>query len=182
MRSLILTWEQFQDHEVIYPYYRLKEEGQVKLLSNAKGRIKGILGCNITSDGFLEELREHNHSYELLETTDLLVIPGGVKAMEKIRQEKNVIKFIADFAATGKTIASTCSGAQLLISAKIVQGKTISAYYAMEDDVNNAGATYSSEPVVVSGNIVTSPHYDHMAIWLKTAIDMVKNGTTTRNS
>ena len=48
-------------------------------------------------------------------------------------------------------------------------------YYAMEDDVTNAGAIYSRDPVVVDGNIVTSPHYDFMGPWLKTAINMVKN-------
>ena len=63
-----------------------------------------------------------------------------------------------------------------MISAKIVKGKRISGYYSLEDDINNAGATYSREPVVPDGNIVSSPHYDHMGIWMKTAIDMVKNG------
>jgi putative cofactor-binding repeat protein len=48
----------------------------------------------------------------------------------------------------------------------------------MQDDVENAGAIYSRDPVVVDGNIVSSPHYDHMGIWLKTAIDMVKDGQT----
>ena len=99
-------------------------------------------------------------------------MPGGVKSLEKLRQEKTVINFIADFAATGKVIASTCHGAQLMISAKIVKGKKISGYYSLEDDINNAGAIYSREPVVVDGNIVSSPHYDHMGIWMKTAIDM----------
>jgi protease I len=106
----------------------------------------------------------------------LLVLPGGVKSLEKLRQEKDVLRFIADFNKTGKVIASTCHGAQLMISAKIVKGKRISGYYSLEDDINNAGATYSRDPVVTDGNIVSSPHYDHMGIWMKTAIDMVKNG------
>jgi protease I len=114
-----------------------------------------------------------------LKSVDILVLPGGVKALEKLRQEKQVIKFISDCDKAGKVIASTCHGAQLLISAKVVAGRKISGYYSLEDDINNSGATYVNEPVVVDRNIVSSPHYDHMGIWMKTAIDMVKNGNAT---
>jgi protease I len=177
MKSLIITYDKFQDHEVVYPYYRLTEEGEVDIMSHAIGRIYGILGTNMNSDYTTKELNEN-----LLTEYDLLVLPGGVKAMEKLRQEKNVIEFISQWNAMGKVIACTCSGAQLLISAKVVKDRKISAYYAMEDDVTNAGAIYSPEPVVIDSNIVTSPHYDFMGPWLRTAIDMVKNGQTSRNS
>jgi protease I len=130
------------------------------------------MGVNMTSHKLLIELDNAERYQKYLNETDILVLPGGVKSLEKLRQEKNVIRFIADFAATGKVIASTCHGAQLMISAKIVKGKKISGYYSLEDDINNAGAVYSREPVVVDGNIVSSPHYDHMGIWMKTAIDM----------
>jgi protease I len=58
----------------------------------------------------------------------------------------------------------------MLISAKIVAGKTIAGYYSLEDDITNAGATYSREPVVVSGNIISSPHYDFMGEWMETTL------------
>lgn len=176
MKALLITWENFQDQEVVYPYYRLKEETpDVEIMANVKGKFFGIMGVNMTSDKLLLELKEEARYNKLLEETDILVLPGGVKSLEKLRQEKDVLRFIADFNNTGKVIASTCHGAQLMISAKIVKGKRISGYYSLEDDINNAGATYSREPVVVDGNIVSSPHYDHMGIWMKTAIDMVKN-------
>jgi protease I len=108
-----------------------------------------------------------------LKEYDILILPGGVKALEKLRQEKQVISFISEWNKRGKVIASTCHGAQLMISAKIVAGRNISGYYSLEDDINNSGAKYVNEPVVVDGNIVSSPHYDHMGIWMKTAIDMV---------
>ena len=96
----------------------------------------------------------------------------GVK-LEKLRQEKHVLSFIS-IGTSGKIIASTCHGAQLMISAKITRGHTISGYYSIEDDINNSGATYSREPCVVSDNIVSSPHYDNMAIWMKTAVEKAK--------
>ena len=177
MKALLITWENFQDQEVVYPYYRLKEEtSDVEIMANVKGKFFGIMGVNMTSDKLLLELKEEARYNKLLEETDILVLPGGVKSLEKLRQEKDVLRFIADFNKTGKVIASNCHGAQMMISAKIVKGKRISGYYSLEDDINNAGATYSREPVVVDGNIVSSPHYDHMGIWMKTAIDMVKNG------
>ena len=77
-------------------------------------------------------------------------------------------------AKMGQNEASTCHGAQLMISAKITKGHTISGYYSIEDDINNSGATYSREPCVVSDNIVSSPHYDNMAIWMKTAVEKAK--------
>lgn len=170
MNSLIITYDKFQDHEVVYPYYRLTEEGGVDIMAHTAGKIFGILGTNMMSNFSTQSL-----SFSFLDSYDLLVLPGGVKAMEKLRQEKNVINFISEWNEKGKVIACTCSGAQLLISAKVVAGRKITAYYAMEDDVTNAGAIYSRDPVVVDGNIVTSPHYDFMGPWLKTAIDMVKN-------
>jgi protease I len=101
---------------------------------------------------------------------DLLVLPGGVKAMEKIRQDKRLINFITDFYNEDKVIACICSGAQLLISAKIVKGKKIAGYYSMEDDITNAGAIYTDEPAVIDGKIVTTAHYKDMGPWMKSVL------------
>ena len=101
---------------------------------------------------------------------DLLVIPGGVKSLEKLRQEKEVLSFIARWHEAGKVISSTCHGAQLLISAKITKGKKIAGYYSLEDDINNSGAIYSRDPVVIDGNVITSPHYDFMGEWMETTL------------
>ena len=176
MKALIITWESFQDQEVIYPYHRLKEEtSDVLIMSNVIGKFFGIMGANMNSDILISDLNDNNHYQKYLKETDILVLPGGVKALEKLRQEKQVIKFISDYNKTGKTIASTCHGAQLMISASIVKDRNVSGYYSIADDINNAGAKYVNEPVVISDNIVSSPHYDHMGIWMKTAIENARN-------
>ena len=175
MKALIITWENFQDQEFVYPYYRLKEEtDKVVVMSNVVGKFFGIMGSNMTSHALVSELNHKEIIKNCLKEYDILILPGGVKALEKLRQEKQVISFISEWNKKGKVIASTCHGAQLMISAKIVAGREISGYYSLEDDINNAGAKYVNAPVVVDGNIVSSPHYDHMGIWMKTAIDMVK--------
>jgi len=178
MKSLIITWAGFQDQELVYPYYRLREEAEnpvdIVIMSNVLGKFHGILGVNMDSSAQTDELKDPARVAYYLDGFDMLVIPGGVKALEKLRQEKHVLTFIAEWDRRGKVIASTCHGAQLLISAKIVKGRKVSAYYSIEDDVNNAGAQYVNAPVVVDGNLVSSPHYQWMGEWMKEAIRLCR--------
>lgn len=167
--ALILTWSGFQDHELVYPYYRLLGAGfKVEIVADKRdesGRIYGILGLNMPCHVLIKDFIKNTDMW--FEECDLLVLPGGVKSLEKLRQEKVVKEFIAKWDAAGKLIASTCHGAQLLISAKVTKGRRISGYYSLEDDVNNSGAEYVNAPVVVDRNIVSSPHYDHMGAWME---------------
>jgi len=167
-KALIITGHGFQDQEVIYPYYRLLEEGFiVDIAAKNKELLSGILGLKIEANKTFDEIKINDYG--------LLVLPGGVKALEKIRQEKIIIDFVKEWNNQGKVIASTCHGAQLLISAKVVKGRKISGYYSIKDDIENAGATYVDAPFVVDDNIVSSPHYKHSGPWVKAAIDLYYN-------
>ena len=164
-KALILTGNFVQDHEFIYPYYRVQEDGyEVDVAVRDKKQVNGIIGAKIIPTKDIPELK--------VEDYDLLILPGGAKAMEYMRQDMDIIKFISDFNSSGKTIASICHAAQLLISSKIVKGRKISGYYSIKDDINNAGAVYTDEPAVVDGNIVTTAHYKDLGIWMKTALDL----------
>jgi protease I len=179
-KALIITWQGFQDQEVIYPFYRLKEDlFDVDVAAENAGFFTGIFGVKMNATISCNLLSDQPSSFGPLsccplnigpDRYDLIVLPGGVKALEKLRQQANVLSFIAASIDAGKTIASTCHGAQLLISSKKVKGKKISGYYSIKDDIENSGATYVNEPVVIDGNIVSSPHYDHMGPWMKEAI------------
>ena len=103
----------------------------------------------------------------------VLVLPGGVKAMEKVRQNKLIIDFISKFNQEKKIIACICSGAQLLISAKVVKGRKIAGYYSMKDDLINAGAIYTDMPAVVDKNIITTAHYKDMGPWMREVINKI---------
>jgi protease I len=167
-RAIIITWEGYQDQEVIYPYYRLLEDNfEVDILAEKSGWIYGILGTKMEAN-----VECHNVDESSVADYDLLVIPGGVKALEKLRQQKNILSFINSFVASGKVVSSTCHGAQLMISAKVTEGRKISGYYSIADDINNSGATYVDEPYVISDNIVSSPHYKHMGPWMKASLDL----------
>lgn len=163
-KALIITGQGYQDQEVIYPYYRLYEdEFEVDIAAANTGEIFGILGTKIIATKTFSELK--------LEDYNLLILPGGVKALEKIRQEAVVLEFIKKWGESGKVIASTCHGAQLLISAGLAKGKNISGYYSIKDDIKNSGATYIDAPFVTDGNIISSPHYKHMGPWMKETIN-----------
>ena len=173
-KAIILTYTGFQDHEVVYPYHSLKENNfEVTVVANKLGRFYGILGCHMVCDTLVEDFNNPDNRKKYLEY-DLLVIPGGVKALEKLRLEEGIVEFVREWNSLDKTIFSLCNGAQLLITADVIRGKTISGYYAIEADINNAGATYHRGPVVVDSNIVSSPHYDFMGEWMRTGYEFLE--------
>ncbi len=175
MKSIILTHSMYQDVEVLYPYHRLQEEGTVLIAAEIVGKIWGIQGTEIMSNMTTVTLNNSEDNY--LRVFDLLVLPGGVKAMEKLRQDRHALTFVKRWADADKPIASICSGAQMLLSARVpLKGRKLSVYPAMSVDVENAGAVFVDEPVVVDRNIVSSPHYNHLAVWMKAAIALVKKG------
>jgi protease I len=175
-KALIITWEKYQDHELIYPYYSLKEHGyEVTLMANQKGKIWGSLGTHMPCDVETKVFEDDTNRQTYLDEYEILVVPGGVKALEKLRQETGVLEFIKQWNSARKTIFCICNGAQLLISAKILSGRVMSGYYSIDVDIENAGATYDRSPVVVDENIISCPHYDFMGLWLKTAFEVHEN-------
>ena len=123
-KALILTWEKFQDHEVIYPYYRVQEDGfEVDIMSNKIGKIFGILGTYMESTKSVFDLNDKIKLEEYIKEYDLLIIPGGVKALEKLRQENAALLFINKWNKNKKTIGSICHGGQMLISSLVLPAK-----------------------------------------------------------
>ena len=171
-KGIIISGNLAQDHEFIYPYYRLLEEEyeiDVCLLEGVP--VKGILGTTLPPNK-QQKIKKIEDVY--VKDYKVLILPGGVKAMEKVRQENKIINFISEFNKTKKINACICSGAQLLISAKIVKGRKIAGYYSMKDDLINAGAIYTDLPAVVDDNIVTTAHYKDMGPWMREVIKKIK--------
>ena len=175
MKALILTGRLVQDQEFIYPLYRLQEAGyEVDVSVGGREPVLGYFGTKIVPT--VDFPGVYANDYEVL------ILPGGVKAMEHMRQRKELIDFIQAFHHTRKVIGSICSAAQLLISADIVRDNIISGYYAMADDIVNAGATYVDAPAVVDDHIVTSPHYKHLGPWMKAVLEEVDRCKTIKTS
>lgn len=168
-KALMLSGNLVQDHEFIYPYYRLLEEKfQVDITLLGDQPVKGILGTQIPPN---KDHKITKMNSVKVSNYNLLVLPGGAKAMEYLRQDKKTLSIIKDFYKKKILIASICHGAQLLISAKIVKGKKISGYYSIEEDINNAGAKYYKGAVIKDKNIISSPHYKYLGDWMKKVLD-----------
>jgi len=170
-KAVIISGNLAQDHEFIYPYYRLLEAGFEVDVCLLEGKpVKGILGTALppNKDQTVKTIDQIKiNDYEIL------VLPGGVKAMEKVRQEEKIINFITKFNEQKKIIACICSGAQLLISAKVVKDRKIAGYYSMKDDLVTAGAIYTDKPAVIDDNIITTAHYKDMGPWMREVIKKI---------
>ena len=166
MKALIITGQGVQDQEFFYPYYRLQEEGyEVDVAIAEMEQVKGYFGIKIPSTHHISAVHPDNY--------EVLILPGGVKAMEHMRQDQRILDFIAQFHELGKVIGCICSATQLLISAGLVKGRLISGYYSMKDDIINAGGVYV-DGVAIDSKIVTAPHYKYMGAWMKAVLIEVK--------
>jgi protease I len=174
-KALIITGNLVQDHEFIYPYYRLLgEEFEVDVATKDAEDIVGIIGTKISATKSYEDIKVDDY--------DLLILPGGAKCMEKLRQEQIVLDFIYDWNSKKKIISSICHGAQLLISAKVVEGRKISGYYSIKDDIINSGAEYVDSQFVVSENIISCPHYKYLGEWMNETLKQFNSQSNLQNS
>lgn len=87
---------------------------------------------------------------------DALLLPGGVINADALRLHARAVEFVANMAASNKPIAVICHGAWILINAQVVAGKTMTSWPSLRIDLENAGATWLDQEVVVDGLLVSS--------------------------
>lgn len=162
MHALILTGDGVQDQEFIYPYYRLQEAGY-------EVTVAAKYGGSFTTIGGLTFRANVNYDCGYIDC-DLLVIPGGVKSMERMRLEDGLVEKVAAFHAAGKTIAAICSAPLLLISAGLVKGRRLTCYPAWRVDIENAGGEWVDAPAVYDDRIITAQHYRNLGDWMSMTI------------
>ena len=148
MRIAVLVAEMFEEPELIYPYYRLQEAGHEVILVGSEARqYLGKHGYPMQAEVAAAALKAAD--------IDGMVVPGGF-GPDSLRMDPAMVGLTRDLAAAGKPVAAICHGPSLLVSADVLRGRTATSYYAVKDDVKNAGATWVDEPVVVDGPIITS--------------------------
>ena len=141
----------FEDVEATSPKEHLESLGMtVTVIGVDSSPIEGKKGAVLDPDMTLADLTP-----EIEATFDALVVPGG-GSPENLRIVDEAVDFTRRFVESGKPVASICHGPQLLISAEIVRGRTITAVNKIRDDIKNAGANYVDEEVVVDGNLISS--------------------------
>ncbi len=148
MKALILAADGFEDSELLYPYYRLQEEEiAVDVAAPEAGPIAGKHGYSVEANLAFADVKPNEY--------DLLVLPGG-KGPETVRLDKNAVDATRRMLETGKLVAAICHGAQVLISAGVIYGRTATCYKGVRDDLKAAGAEYVDREVVVDDNLITS--------------------------
>ena len=147
-RAAILVEDLYQELEVWYPFFRLKEAGvEVLVVGTNKKEFKSKFGYPILADVVVERVSPNQF--------DALIIPGGY-APDILRRYPAVLQLVKEMDRQGKLIAAICHAGWVLCSANILRGKTATCFFAIKDDVVNAGAKYVDREVVRDGNLITS--------------------------
>ena len=169
-RVVIITAEGYEDEEVIYPVIRLKEDGfAIDIATKGQklvlGRVGFPLELLVRYYGTLVDSTKLN-----IDDYDMVLVPGGFEAPDRVRQIPEVLDFIRKMNDAGKIVAAFCHGPWVLISAGLLKGKHVTGYVGIIDDLKNSGAIYEDVPVVEDGNIITSRHPRDVGDFMKALI------------
>ena len=105
-----------------------------------------------------------------------LLVPGGFMP-DKLRRDAKVLSLTREFFEAGKLVAFICHGGWIPISAKILRGKRVTGSLGIKDDLENAGAIWVNEPVVVDGNLISSRTPRDLAPFAKAMVDFLEAGS-----
>jgi len=166
MKALIVSADNFEDTELLVPYYRLKEEGaEVDIASIKRGPIKGKHSYEVEANKALKEVKPDDY--------DILVLPGG-KAPETVRKDKNAIEIAKHFFQRNKPVAAICHGPQTLITAGLLKDRHATCYKSVAPEMKDAGALYEDKEVVVDGNLVTSRQPSDLPAFMREMLKLLR--------
>jgi len=169
----ILTEEGFEQVELTSPKEALKAAGAtVHVISPKSGTIKAWdktnWGIEVDVDKALSDVSPDDY--------DALVLPGGVMNPDKLRQNKEAVAFASAVLDEGKPVAAICHGPQLLIETGMLKGRKLTSYPSLQTDLENAGAKWVDEEVVVDNGLVTSRRPADLEAFNKRMIEEIAEG------
>jgi len=180
MRSaVIITGPGFQDHDVVYSYYRLREEGyRVDVATKGGAPVIGKYGVPLPMD----KTASPNISFDQLaiDNYDAVILTGGHEAPDRVRQDKKVLEFVKNMDQAGKVVGGLCHGPWIMISAKVMRGRTACAYVGMVDDMVNSGANIVEAEVITDGNMITCSYYGYVGKFMLAVFDAVEKAAANR--
>lgn len=186
-KILQLVGDYVEDYEVMVPFQALQAVGHTvhAVCPDKKGgdHVRTAIH-DFEGDQTYSEKPGHNFTLNATfanikpEDYDALVISGG-RAPEYIRLNPRVLEIVQHFFAADKPVAAICHGAQVLVAAGVVKGRTVSCYPAVGPDVTVAGGTYADIKVteaVTDGRLVTAPAWPAHPAWIAQFLKVL--GTT----
>jgi len=163
---LAIVGDIYEDLELWYPKIRLEEAGYTTKLAGEEIRTyMGKHGYPAPSDLLLTKARSEDFAG--------LLIPGGFMP-DKLRRHPDVQRLTREFFQQGKLVAFICHGGWIPISAKILKGKRATGSLGIKDDLENAGALWVDESVVVDGNLISSRTPKDLAPFAKAMVDYLR--------
>ena len=163
-----LAADGFEKVELVIPLRALKTAGaKVDVVSLRRGRIRGVNlhmpASRVGVDKTVDEADPADY--------DGLLLPGGFINPDLLRQSAPAREFVRAFASRGRPIATLCHGPWVLASAGLVDGRTLTSWPGIRDDLVNAGATWLDQDLVRDGNLTTSRGPQDMAAFVPGMID-----------
>lgn len=164
----VLIEDQYQVLEVWYPYFRLKEEGITSVfVGTGKKVYTSKEGYPVEAEISIQQIKPGDF--------DGVIIPGGY-APDMLRRYKEVVDFVKAMHEEKKLVAAICHGGWLLASAGIIRDKKVTGFFAIKDDLINAGGRYEDREVVVDGNLVTSRKPEDLPAFCREILRSFKQG------
>jgi protease I len=175
-RVALLVTEGFEQVELTEPWKALEEAGALpQIVSPKEGRVRAWKG----SDWGEEFEVDVPLSGARAEDFDALVLPGGVLNPDKLRMDPDAVRLVRDFFRAGKPVAAICHGPWMLVEADVVRGRRLTSYPSIQTDLENAGATWLDEEVVVDEGLVTSRKPDDLPAFNRKMVEEIAEGIHT---
>jgi protease I len=163
-KVVLLAENNYEDMELWVPYFRLKEEGaEVTFVGTGSSQ------SYTSKHGYPVQVNKEAKEIDMSKY-DGVVIPGGY-APDLMRRYPEMVKIVRDAHQKGKVIGAICHAGWMLASAGIVKGKKVTSFFAIKDDLVNAGANYVDEEVVRDGNLITSRKPDDLPAFCREIIN-----------
>jgi protease I len=170
-RIAVLVEQMYQEMELWYPVYRLREAGaRVTIIGPEAGKVyNSKTGYPARSDRAANEVSAASF--------EAIIIPGGF-APDYLRRNPTIVQLIKDANAQGKVIGAICHAGWLLCTADIVRERRVTSSHSIKTDMVNAGAKWSDQGVVCDGNLITSRRTDDLPDFCRQIIISLNSGVT----
>ena len=172
-RIAILATDGFEESELQSPKEYLEKQGwKAEIVSLKSGTIKSWAktdwGKEYPVDNILDDVKASEY--------DALMLPGGVINPDRLRREDKAVAFVKAFFDQQKPVAAICHGPQLLINADVVRGREMTSFASIKVDLQNAGAKWVDEEVVVDNGLVTSRSPQDLPAFNKKMVEEFNEG------
>jgi protease I len=168
-RIAFLATDGFEDSEFTEPWKAVEEAGATpELVSLRRAEIRGKNNTKIAVDRTVDEAAASDY--------DGLVLPGGLNNPDKLRMNEPAVSFARDFFEQGKPVGVICHGGWTLVEADVLRGRTLTSYPSIKTDIENAGATWVDEEVVVDRGLVSSRRPDDLPAFCAKIVEEFAEG------